>query len=416
MFFDFKLGLKHSYHALFKANHTNYALKPKRILVLFIFYFFFPILELFTWTGLFLDELFFPNYKKQKLKSPIFVIGNYRSGTTFLHRLLATDYKQFTSMSGWEIIIAASITQRKLLKFFGIIDRFLGNPILRTFDFLWGKYVQGEVNFHKLGVSEPEEDESLFAHIWSGIIPWNLFPIMEKDRPPSFATFDKWFSEKEKSRVMTFYKLCLQRHVYYHGGKKIYLSKSPSFSGNVEAILKTFPDAKFVYLIRSPLEVIPSSINLWSFKWHLTCDPEEEYPFKENLLKMIKYWYTHPWEVLKGLPTTQVQFVHYNKFVRDPFNTVTSLYTEFGLKTSKIYLKRLEREIRLQNRNYRPNQNYPLHKMGLSKLWIWVTFQDVFRKYQIESARLCFSIKLKKRVNQPIIFVKTRTVRFGLLD
>jgi hypothetical protein len=65
-------------------------------------------------------------------------------------------------------------------------------------------------------------------------------------------------SEKEKQRVMNFYKRCLQRHVYAYGGRKIYLSKSPSFSASVDSIYKTFPDARIIYLVRNPMEVVPS--------------------------------------------------------------------------------------------------------------------------------------------------------------
>ena len=44
-----------------------------------------------------------------------------------------------------------------------------------------------------------------------------------------------------KERVMTFYRRCVQRHMYAHGESKHYLSKSPSFSGKVDALYKNFP-------------------------------------------------------------------------------------------------------------------------------------------------------------------------------
>ena len=38
--------------------------------------------------GLLLDKLFFPKINNRKIISPILVVGNPRSGTTFLHRYL----------------------------------------------------------------------------------------------------------------------------------------------------------------------------------------------------------------------------------------------------------------------------------------------------------------------------------------
>ena len=59
MFFNFRLSIKQTYKAIFQARDTHYALRPKRILVLTLFYLLFPLLELITWIGFMLDEVFF---------------------------------------------------------------------------------------------------------------------------------------------------------------------------------------------------------------------------------------------------------------------------------------------------------------------------------------------------------------------
>ncbi len=40
---------------------------------------------------LLLDNIFFRNYKKAEVKEPVFIIGHYRSGSTFLQRFLEKD-------------------------------------------------------------------------------------------------------------------------------------------------------------------------------------------------------------------------------------------------------------------------------------------------------------------------------------
>ena len=42
-----------------------------------------------------LDEIFHRGYRKVQIKQPVFIIANPRSGTTFLHRLMALDEEQF---------------------------------------------------------------------------------------------------------------------------------------------------------------------------------------------------------------------------------------------------------------------------------------------------------------------------------
>jgi hypothetical protein len=382
MTFNFKLGLKHTYEALFKSSKPNLKLRPRRIIVLTLFYTLFPIIEVITWFAFLLDKVFYPNFEELKITNPVFVIGNYRSGTTLLHRYLSFDYRRFTSMTGWEIFIAPSIVQRKLMNLFVAIDQVFGSPIVRTFDHLWGKFAQGPVYFHKMGVREPEEDENLLAHIWSGIIALNLFPDFEEGNLPGFAYYDRMLNQRQKDRIMRFYHGCIQRHLYYHGHKKVYLSKSPSFSGHIETLIDAFPDAKFVYIVRSPYEVVPSSINMWSFKWHVTLDPDEEYPYKEQVLDMIKEYYLHPFDVLNNLPKDHYHFVYYDELMENPETSVQGIYDAFGFHISPAFRRRLRRIIR-RHQNYKRPKKYSLKKMGLSNRKIFQNFKGVFKKFKL---------------------------------
>src|ERR1700735_2627167 len=65
-------------------------------------------------TTLGLDYVFFARHRKQVIDRPIFIIGNPRSGTTFLHRFLlgAGDMAAFEL---WEMLFPA-VTARKLLR------------------------------------------------------------------------------------------------------------------------------------------------------------------------------------------------------------------------------------------------------------------------------------------------------------
>lgn len=61
-------------------------------------YFFLCPLWTFLW---YLDELLYPEYRKVQVK-PVFIIGQPRSGTTFLHRTLADDRNNFVAVRHME--------------------------------------------------------------------------------------------------------------------------------------------------------------------------------------------------------------------------------------------------------------------------------------------------------------------------
>ena len=61
---------------------------------------------------LLLDHVFFPSFKRQIIRNPVFIVAAPRSGTTYLFHTLAKDQTTFTAFKLWEIILAPSIIQK----------------------------------------------------------------------------------------------------------------------------------------------------------------------------------------------------------------------------------------------------------------------------------------------------------------
>ena len=101
---------------------------PRRILVMLAVAPALFVLNLYHWLGLALDEVLFRGYRKVDVKRPLFVVGVPRSGTTFLHGVLAED-EHNTTFATWECFFALSVTWRKLWRFAGRLDAALGRPV-----------------------------------------------------------------------------------------------------------------------------------------------------------------------------------------------------------------------------------------------------------------------------------------------
>ncbi len=96
-----KAFLRFLYRILFNNRGTNYRLTTKRLGVLLLVSAIYLPAEFLIWLGLGLDEILFPGYRKINLPRPVFIIGNPRSGTTFLQRLLARDEANFHCLKTW---------------------------------------------------------------------------------------------------------------------------------------------------------------------------------------------------------------------------------------------------------------------------------------------------------------------------
>lgn len=338
----------------------------------------YPLWQIIVWSGMLIDRIFFPKFKKVKLKQPIFIIGNPRSGTTFLHRLLNKDKSNFISMKTWEIFIAPSVFGRKYINTLSPIDKKLGQPVHKLLKKL-EKIIQKNNPIHKIAFWQAEEDDYLFLHIWSSPRIWKLVGMTAELRYYTF--FDQLMSKKSKSRILNFYQRCLQRHIYFHQPKnKHYLAKNPHFSPMVDSLNKKFPDAKFVYLGRNPLNVIPSFISMTQEEWQVTLGEYDLEKIKRHAFKMAKHWYAYPLKTLDQLPDDQYHIVKLEELSQNVSKTIKEIYQHFDLSLTPEYEKILANEA-LKARKHKSKHEYSLEKMGITKQEIVEEFKEIFDRF-----------------------------------
>jgi hypothetical protein len=374
---DFLRFLSNSF---FHNRGTNYRLTPKRLGVLLLALVIYLPAELLIWSNLLLDEIFFPAYRQINISQPIFIIGNPRSGTTFLQRLLARDKVNFLSMQTWEIFGAPSILMRKTAQLLIRAARALGIRIsrrIRKLERIW----KDSDPIHRLKLREPEEDEYLFIHIFSTMKIWS-FAAMEDESEP-YIYYDDSLPERDRDRIMDFYEKCIQRHYYSHPESgKHYLSKNPNFSPSVETLLDRFPDAKFIYLIRNPLKAVPSHISLKEREWQMLGSPLEKYSCRDFIIRSSEHWYDYPLDRLRELPEDQQIVVRFDDLISDTSRTVQQIYQQFGMTLTPEFLNVLDQET-IVARNYKSQHRYAIEEMGISEQELEERFAGVIDKFQV---------------------------------
>jgi len=381
MNFNLRLFLRQIRYSLTKSEGTPARLTPKRAAILLFFFPIFTILKLSSWLGFAWDDIFYREYKQQKLAQPVFIIGNPRSGTTFLHRLMANDKTNFSVIRMWEVMFAPSVSQRKVIWSFQKIDDALGGRLQRWL-LAREKMTWLSNPMHKMGLQEPEEDESILFNIWETIFTSVFFP--HPDLVRNYAYFDKQMPLLRRRKIMRFYRDCLRRHLFARNSDKKFLSKNPTFSPKVDSIYEFFPDAKIIYLVRNPLDTIPSIISWMSYEWKQFSDPAENYLFKDYMLELAKEWYEYPLERFSKAPTDSYVILRYEDLVRNPKQIVTGIYEKFGFELSPEFEKTLN-ETNQREISFKSKHQYSLRKMGLSKRKILKTFDFVFKRFGFDT-------------------------------
>ena len=262
-------------------NSDDYILTIRRIVVFGTATLFINFIMTWNHIGFMLDDIFFSRWKQQSVETPLFLVGNARSGTTWLQRLLTEDSETFTALKTWEIIFAASISWRVLFSTLYKLDQFILRGFIYTIllkceDACLGDRVARAASVHPVGLINTEEDEWLMVHAGYSQLIHFLFllgsEVLKKlimfDYLPneySKAPFQP-LSDTSKSEIFRFYKQCVQRHMYYHVQLRdrenvIFLSKNPTFTLRIPTIYRTFPTARVVSLLRDPVQSVPSMIS-----------------------------------------------------------------------------------------------------------------------------------------------------------
>jgi hypothetical protein len=321
-----------------------------------------------------LDPLLFPALRRTEVTKPVFSVGHARSGTTYLHRMMAAD-PRFSYVLLWEMFFP-SLLEKKVLRQVLTIKR-----VRRRLDALDERMFSRSKGVHESGLFAPEEDDFLLAmSCCSGF--WMVqFPYLGV---LDFYHVDRWPPRKRK-RVMQFYKECLRRQLCLNGGE-VHLSKNPVFCGRVEALIETFPDARFVVPVRNPYETIPSLLKLMAMSWSIRKrSPEQVQESLAVLAEASFHNYLHPLEVLDAHPEVPRAVVDYRDLVTDPAGTVRRVYDEIGLDVTPELEKALAEE---RGREYTSTHSYSLAEFGLEADEIRTRLAPLFERFGWEDARV----------------------------
>lgn len=273
-------------------------------------------------------------------EDPIFIIGHWRTGSTFLHQLLQKD-PQFTTPSLLQTTYPESFMSSS--KFIApMMSRFL--PETRPMDNV------------KLGVHDPQEDEYALLRLCSySPLEKLIWPHTSRYFILESGDFHAPEGKKENwnSAITLFAK-----KLYLHSGKRV-VFKNPFNSLRITTLKELFPNAKFIHIYRNPQKVIPSSVNMWTItgndnallkKWRP--------PTTEEVVEGFDKIMTGMYEQLENLPKNDYIEVKFEEMEKDPIKHLQKIYHHFNIEFTDEYKNALE-EFLLESRKYKKNKYSP---------------------------------------------------------
>ncbi|QIK95595.1 sulfotransferase [Sphingomonas sp. HDW15A] len=253
-----------------------------------------------------------PQIAATPVAQPLIIVGQMRSGTTRIHRLLACDP---------HFAVNRFYHQLDPVPPLGSIDprstrAVLAGALLRAID-------PALASVHPTGPNQPEEDFGLQAFsIWGAQFEGQC-------RIPSFATFVESADPTDAYRE---YRNLLQLHAYADGADscRTWLLKAPQFAQDLDAVLEAFPDARLVVLRRDPAEVVASSASL---AWHharLLSDSVTREEVGREWLRKTRLRSERMEDTLRRLPDTPRVELDYEEVSHDWRSSMARIYALLG--------------------------------------------------------------------------------------
>jgi hypothetical protein len=187
---------------------------------------------------------------------------------------------------------------------------------------------------------------------------------------------------RRRRRLLAFYRECVKRQLYLNGSAKCHLSKNPTFSGRIESLIETFPDARIVVMMRNPYETIPSLLKLMKRSWQLRRWNDAQMSRSLGVLaEQSFHTYKYPLEVLARHTGTRHAIVDYRELVAEPKRVVERVYEQLGFPISAAYAARLTAE-QERAREHETTHRYSLEEFGLKGDAIHAELADLFERFR----------------------------------
>lgn len=257
------------------------------------------------------DRRYAKRLEKQSINmEPVFILGHWRSGTTFVHNVLAHD-KHFGYTTTYQTVFPHIMMW--------------GQPLFKK-TMAWLMPDKRPTDNMELNVDLPQEEEFALSNMlpysyydfW--FLPQNMLEYCDR-----FLTMKTATPEERQAFKDTLLKL-IKISLWNTKGEQ-FLSKNPPHTGKIKEILEMFPNAKFIYLIRNPYTVFESTRSFFNntiIPLQLQKISQEE--MEQNILEVYSRLYHTYEEEKKLIPEGNLIEIKFEDFEADAMAITEKIY------------------------------------------------------------------------------------------
>ena len=309
-----------------------------------------------------------PELSDQQIRSPLFVIGMTRTGTTILSELLARDPANRPLMK-WEALSCCPPPERASFASDPRIEKAIGEV-----EFQYEMVPELRAVHYEPGDGPTECVSLLGQSFWSQ--DWlGLF------RVPAFVD---WYRHCDKGPAYRYHRLALQLLQSKMGGR--WSLKAPGHMHGLEALRAVYPDAQLIVTHRDPLKTVPSmaSLSTASRPESLTSGREPLHGYFGRLwLDELALMVERMMEFRDLHGDMNVYDLPYHRFVKDPLGEIQLAYEYFGEPLSGEAERAMRAPLERSPKGRYGTHRYEIGDFGLHADEIRERFSSYTKRFEI---------------------------------
>jgi hypothetical protein len=247
---------------------------------------------------------------------PVFIVGHWRTGTTWLHEMLTLD-SRFAFPSSYDCFAPHHF----------LISKRICAPLMK-----WFLPPRRPMDDMPVSPSLPQEDEfalcALGAHSPYRRIAFPNHGFVELDML-NFDAAPAGKIEQFRQHLMPFVRALS----YAYPGRPL-VFKSPTHTGRIRLLSEWFPGAKFIHLSRDPHQVFGSTVRLWrslDLVQGLQIPRYSNEQLERSIVETLRQMYNGYLAQRESLGPDRLVEVRYEDLVVDPEAEMMRIYGQLHL-------------------------------------------------------------------------------------
>ena len=315
-----------------------------------------------------------PEILARPIKRPVVIVGPMRSGTTRLHRLLASD-QRFSFMRSFETISPVPrpdfeevlagrkkdfrpVLAARIMK----VAR-LANP--RT------------LNIHPTGPYEPEEELGLLVNSMWG---------MKHEAQWMVPSYGRWCEGEDATPAYEHMANLLRLVGWSQQVSSIrpWILKTPQHMLDLDALLNVFPDARVIFTHRDPNAVVGSAASLAWNQTIIYSDHADAGELGREWLRKTRVEVERMMAARSRIPAERRIDIHYDDMERDWRSTMGRIYGFLGMDIAPAW-NGMQGFIDRSRALKRHPHNYSLEQFGLTPDMVQAELGEYVKTFGIAS-------------------------------